>query len=242
MLRAGPAACWLWVCGLAHCQSQLSDGFIPDDVLPMIGIVGATRAKRLADMLVTAGLFEREAGGYRIHDYLVYNDTKGEALTRKDAAVEQRRQAGIASGVSRRRRNEDTASVTNEPVQRTDERPLNPIPSHPIPTQPKNLLRQTGGAPLALGLRRLKVWRWMLDDLIDTLGDHAVAFDVTAWLQALDARETRVVERMWPWLKDELLAEVKRRGLPVASAGGQESTQAMADGVLEILRKQGAIS
>jgi hypothetical protein len=52
MLKAGPAASWFWVCGIAYCQRQLTDGFIPEKALPMIGVAGATRARKLADTLV----------------------------------------------------------------------------------------------------------------------------------------------------------------------------------------------
>lgn len=82
-LKAGPAACWLWVCGIAHCQSQLTDGFISDEVLPMIGVDGG-RVKRLAAVLVEVGLFERVEGGYRVHDYLEHNATAAEVKADKE--------------------------------------------------------------------------------------------------------------------------------------------------------------
>ena len=56
-LKAGPAACWLWVCGIAYCQRQLSDGFIPDEAIPMIGVPKGV--KPLVDRLVAVGLFEK---------------------------------------------------------------------------------------------------------------------------------------------------------------------------------------
>lgn len=88
MLRAGPAACWFWVCGIAHSQSQLTDGFISTEALPMIGVVGIARAKRLAETLVEAGLFERVEGGYQVHDYLDHNPSRHAVLTKRaeDAA------------------------------------------------------------------------------------------------------------------------------------------------------------
>lgn len=73
MLKAGPAACWLWVCGIAHSQSQLTDGFISLDVLSMIGVSGVSRVKKLAEVLVAVGLFDRVDGGYHVHDYLEFN-------------------------------------------------------------------------------------------------------------------------------------------------------------------------
>lgn len=72
MLKAGPAACWLWVCGIAHSQSQLTDGFVSLDALPMIGV---KQAEQLAERLADAGLWERVPNGYRIvieHEYPLF--------------------------------------------------------------------------------------------------------------------------------------------------------------------------
>lgn len=89
-LRAGPAACWLWVCGIAHCQSQLTDGFISNSVLPMIGGLGSpAKVQKLAAKLVAVGLFERADGGYRVHDYLEHNRSAAEV--RADREWDRRR-------------------------------------------------------------------------------------------------------------------------------------------------------
>lgn len=69
-LKAGPEACWLWVCGLAYCQSQLTDGFIPAEALTSLSNVRKPDEK--AARLVSAGLWDVATGGYRVHDYLVY--------------------------------------------------------------------------------------------------------------------------------------------------------------------------
>jgi len=133
-LKAGPAACWLWVCGIAYCQRQLSDGFIPVEALPFLGVRRGARA--LADRLVAVGLFERTDAGYRVHDYFDFNDTREAALLKVDAARDQRRQAGLASARARLvQRN------VNGPVERA----LNPIPSHPIPSRKQK--QKTASAP-----------------------------------------------------------------------------------------------
>jgi hypothetical protein len=72
-LRAGPMACWLYVCSLAYANRYLTDGFIPE-----------RQAKRLTDLkktdalivaLVDAELWEPVEGGYQIHDYLDYQSS-----------------------------------------------------------------------------------------------------------------------------------------------------------------------
>lgn len=99
MLKAGPAACWLWVCGIAHSQSQTTDGFISFEVLPMIGVKGATRCRKLAEMLVSAGLFDRVSGGYAVHDYHAFNATREEALVRRVDLHNKRAIAGRLGGL-----------------------------------------------------------------------------------------------------------------------------------------------
>lgn len=84
LLRAGPDAAWLWVCSLAHCQSQLTDGFVSNAVLPMIGIAGVAKARRLANTLVEVGLFDIVDGGFQIHDYLDWNDSAAQVRADKE--------------------------------------------------------------------------------------------------------------------------------------------------------------
>ncbi len=86
----------------------------------------------------------------------------------------------------------------------------------PVDRKPDQRLRQP---PMNLGLRRLRVWRWMLDDLIGRLGEHAETFDLDAWFSALDRRDSAVIptDGMWALIQAEFDAEVRRRGLPIAS-------------------------
>lgn len=122
MLKAGPAACWLWVCGIAHCQSQLTDGFISRNALPMIGVAGGTRVTRLAEILVNARLFDRGEDGYWVHDYLDHNPSRAFVLAKRaeDAARKRPEPVRIPVGIPKE---------SNAPRARV---PSHPIPSHPI--------------------------------------------------------------------------------------------------------------
>ena len=62
-LKAGNAACGLWVRAGSWSMQQLTDGFIPDHVLPTLGT--KAEAKRLVD----AGLWERAVTGYVFHEW-----------------------------------------------------------------------------------------------------------------------------------------------------------------------------
>lgn len=90
-VKAGPAASWLWVCGLAYCQEGLTDGFIPAEALDFLGV---KNARRLSLQLVLANLWDVVEGGWRVHDYLGHN--KDAATVR--ALQQDRREAGAHGG------------------------------------------------------------------------------------------------------------------------------------------------
>lgn len=121
IMAAGPAACWLWVCGIAHAQSQLTDGFISRQALKMIGIPAGVVVK-LADKLVAAGLFERAEGGFMVHDYLEYNPSRGQVLAKR------------AEDADRKRRSE--SDRTPRGIHPDSGGPCARVPSHPIPSDP----------------------------------------------------------------------------------------------------------
>lgn len=92
-LAAGPAACWLWVCGIAYCNRQKArDGFIPEAKVAVLYPI--PNAKREAERLVSAGLWKRVEGGYLVHDYHEYQPTAEQI----EAMREAKRRAGSAGG------------------------------------------------------------------------------------------------------------------------------------------------
>lgn len=90
-LSIGPAASWLWLCGLAYCQDGLTDGFIPTQAITTLGV---TKPLPLVVRLVQAGLWHEESGGWRIHKYLDHNNSA--AHIRK--VQSERRAAGRKGG------------------------------------------------------------------------------------------------------------------------------------------------
>jgi len=74
-LAAGAEACWLWTCGLMYANRQAArDGFIPDAALGMLYPFKA--ATKLALKLVEVRLWHRVEGGYLIHEFTSWNQTK----------------------------------------------------------------------------------------------------------------------------------------------------------------------
>ena len=72
----------LWVWGLSYCQMHLTDGVIPAAAIPP--------PPRTATVLTLAHLWDaREAGGYQVHDYLDWNDSR-ELVEKKRREAKER--------------------------------------------------------------------------------------------------------------------------------------------------------
>lgn len=88
IMRLSDSAFRLWIKGLCYCQTQLTDGLIPREWLREV------RAKRadvdlLASVLVEgkAPLWEVIEGfGFKVHDYLMWNDSRDKVKDRQDEA------------------------------------------------------------------------------------------------------------------------------------------------------------
>ena len=146
--QAGPLAVAVWLAGLAYCNRNLTDGFIPwskaqglvswqflgaesDDprgrkrytVALTCGHVGEdVETPFVVDCLLDAGLWEEVDGGYLVHDYLDYQPSKEQVLAERHATKDR---------VSRwRERNGVTSSVTSS-VSNTAPVPV-PVPV-PVP-------------------------------------------------------------------------------------------------------------
>lgn len=81
-LAASPAALGLWVVAGSWSGANLSDGFVPDHVLPRLLPDAATLAKELA----STGLWKRIRGGYRFHDWNDFNPASETVLAEREAA------------------------------------------------------------------------------------------------------------------------------------------------------------
>lgn len=88
------AAVGLWARALSWCNRFLTDGLVPRDRVAKLD--GSTL---LADRLVVAGLFDDVPSGYRIHDFLEFNDSRQMVLERraKEAARKAAYRAAKAS-------------------------------------------------------------------------------------------------------------------------------------------------
>ena len=119
----GPLGLALWVTGLAYCNRNLTDGFIPwalartliswEFLEPSDGDTRGRRHARVCvssgragddvtsdyviELLLSAGLWEETDGGYLVHDYDNYQPLKAEVLAEHEAKVAAGRKGGKRS-------------------------------------------------------------------------------------------------------------------------------------------------
>jgi hypothetical protein len=95
-VQAGPAAAYLFVCGLCYCRKHHTGGFIPRQAISMLGLT--TNPRRMVDALVRVGLWDIDADGWRVHGYEgMYADEEDKAM--KEVVSQQRRDAGRKGGL-----------------------------------------------------------------------------------------------------------------------------------------------
>jgi hypothetical protein len=99
VIQAGPAAAYLFVCGLCYCRKYHTDGFIPRKAIPMLGVIGNPR--RLIDALVYAGLWDLTQDGFTIHGY---SELYSDAVDKQNK--ESKRENGRKGGIESRRLND----------------------------------------------------------------------------------------------------------------------------------------
>jgi hypothetical protein len=105
MFRAGITAFGFYVAGLCYCNRRLTDGRIPATALPLIfpGVT-TTQAKKLAQTLVEARLWERTDDGWAVHDFHEWNLTAQQIAEKRQAKATRmdkwRRGRGASRGPS----------------------------------------------------------------------------------------------------------------------------------------------
>lgn len=104
----------VWLDGMCYSSAYLTDGFVPKAALER-------GSERYAERLVSAGLWDREQGGYRIHDYHDYQPTREQVLAsrRKNADRQSRHRNAASNGVTNAGGNGVSA--------------LTPYPARPVP-------------------------------------------------------------------------------------------------------------
>lgn len=123
VLAADPAALGLWVVAGAWCSANLTDGRVPDHVLPRL-IPGSDE---LARRLVEVRLWKRVKGGYQFHDWADYNPRSESVKEERSAARERmrnlrakRRTAANTAANNAEKTGRPTESEIGHPREETD--------------------------------------------------------------------------------------------------------------------------
>jgi hypothetical protein len=127
IIRAGAEAAWLWACSLAFCNAHHTDGFVPADMVCTLYPPLAAKVSRLSAKLVSVGLWHRESGGFRVHDYAEY----------QYGASKARKKAKTAARVARfrQRESERLGNARSNADVTPDETPVTIVyPPHPTTT------------------------------------------------------------------------------------------------------------
>lgn len=120
LAKVGPLGWGYWLAGLAYCNRNLTDGFIPRSVaftlgsteildaegtVFQLGVAGIPEeggwsvgtdvdAAFVVELLCRAKVWKRVRNGYRVHGYLEYQPSKAQVLELREA----RRAAGAKGG------------------------------------------------------------------------------------------------------------------------------------------------
>lgn len=138
MLVAGNEAVGAWARAGAWSAGELQDGFVPDHVVDLIA------PKRVWAKLVSARLVEREDGGYRLHDFLVYNPSREDVLAQREKERAKKAEQRAKAPHGGDGRFADSKGVPGpvpegQPKGLPDDVPggVHPYPSRPVPSRPQ---------------------------------------------------------------------------------------------------------
>ena len=139
-LNSGPRA--LWVSAGAWSGDQLTDGFVPSYVLPVLG-----GSRKDAGSLVAVGLWENAEGGFNFHDWADYQVSRDAVMTKRDA--ESQRKADWRA----KKASERESAASHAPVPDVSQRDNRVRPdlvtdvsrsTRPDPTRPDQTLTPKG--------------------------------------------------------------------------------------------------
>ncbi len=136
LITAGLAANGLDANGITYCAANETDGFLPDDVMPVLAPTITSRQRlELAEKLVLVGRWQRDDDnhGWWIHDFLNFHPSR-ESLEEKRAKDRDRKAAQQRDHLGQFHRE----STGNPSGIRADSgwTPSDPVPSRPLPTRP----------------------------------------------------------------------------------------------------------
>jgi len=111
--KAGALGMALYLAGLIHCNSNLTDGFIDEDILPMLyGLSFQSARNKSVERLVELKLWHRVDGGYEINDFLDFNRSKSQI----EIIKEKRTESGSKGGSNSQAKDKQIAKQNGEQI------------------------------------------------------------------------------------------------------------------------------
>ena len=130
---------------ISRCNRTLSDGWITDGDREL-----CDAESEHVEALVTAGLLDRTpAGRLRVHDFLVFNKSRREALADSQKKADAGRAGGLASGRARAKKQAQQKRALREAAGSNGvEAKSKPVPTRPDPSRPNGATSNQGVPPL----------------------------------------------------------------------------------------------
>lgn len=120
--KAGALGMALYLAGLIHCNTNLTDGFIDEEILPMLyGLSFQTARNKSVEKLVELKLWHKVESGYLINDFLDFNRSKTQIETIKEKRVESGSKGGYASRPNKPANQEQIAKQIGEQIAKQNE-------------------------------------------------------------------------------------------------------------------------
>lgn len=126
-----PVSLGLHLLALSHAGRWLTDGHVSETFVQG-AIPGKSGREKAVAALVDAGLWDPVEGGWTIHGYLDVNPSREEWLAERAERVEKGRRGGIASGLARKRKLNQTRSRAEAAAQANGKQTRTPTPN-PFP-------------------------------------------------------------------------------------------------------------
>ena len=215
VLALSDAAFRMWAGALVYCQANLTDGFVPEHAIHTFG-VRAPNKKNIADELCRSLVpgkgpcWHRAEGGFQIHEYLEWNNSKEEILHDREKSKTRlkewrnQRRNGVSNTVSNTVSN-GVRNALRTPHETGSERDSTPTPT-PTPTtttpdkgvssEPHAASKPVlvfpvvgvGGTEWSLTVQQVAEWRGLFPALdVLTEARHALA-----WVMANPGRRKTV--------------------------------------------------
>lgn len=229
VVAAGLAASGLDVRAMSWAAGSLTDGFIPESVLPLLA-AGDAAAKKLAAVLVQVGRWEEVEGGWMIHDFLDFNPSAKKVNEERNAAAERMKESRKRKRSPDVRPNAERTHTERTPDRSSERSPEVRLPrTRPVPIDSESsssleVVDAPGGEEEA------------------TIRLVAEACDVLARRAAADPNRQKPVVHLAAWLPSARAEKFATHGLRAAALLADDpslTAEALAD-LLEPPRTEAA--